>query len=65
MFYPCNYGFMPQTLSDDGDPVDVLVVGRRAGNRFCYSGCRASWRVENDRRKRWRRKNRGCAARED
>lgn len=28
MFYPCNYGFMPQTLSDDGDPVDVLVVGR-------------------------------------
>ena len=28
MFYPCNYGFMPNTLSDDGDPVDVLVVGR-------------------------------------
>lgn len=28
MFYPCNYGFMPQTLSEDGDPVDVLVVGR-------------------------------------
>ncbi len=27
MFYPCNYGFIPQTLSDDGDPVDVLVVG--------------------------------------
>ncbi|MFW2371992.1 MAG: inorganic diphosphatase [Gammaproteobacteria bacterium] len=26
MFYPCNYGFMPHTLSDDGDPVDVLVV---------------------------------------
>jgi len=26
MFYPCNYGYVPQTLSDDGDPVDVLVV---------------------------------------
>jgi len=26
MFYPCNYGFIPNTLSDDGDPVDVLVV---------------------------------------
>lgn len=26
MFYPANYGFVPQTLSDDGDPVDVLVV---------------------------------------
>lgn len=26
MHYPCNYGFIPHTLSDDGDPVDVLVV---------------------------------------
>src|SRR3569623_2826586 len=25
-FYPCNYGYVPQTLSEDGDPVDVLVV---------------------------------------
>lgn len=29
MFYPGNYGFIPHTLSLDGDPVDVLVVGRR------------------------------------
>lgn len=26
MSYPCNYGFIPNTLSDDGDPCDVLVV---------------------------------------
>ena len=26
MHYPCNYGFIPSTLSEDGDPVDVLVV---------------------------------------
>ena len=26
MHYPCDYGFVPHTLSDDGDPVDVLVV---------------------------------------
>lgn len=26
MFYPCNYGFIPHTLSEDGDPIDVLVV---------------------------------------
>lgn len=26
MYYPCNYGYVPQTLSEDGDPVDVLVV---------------------------------------
>ena len=27
MFYPANYGFIPNTLYDDGDPVDVLLVG--------------------------------------
>ena len=26
MFYPCEYGFVPHTLSEDGDPLDVLVV---------------------------------------
>ena len=26
MHYPCNYGYVPQTLSDDGDPCDVLVI---------------------------------------
>jgi inorganic pyrophosphatase len=26
MYYPCNYGYVPQTISDDGDPVDVLVI---------------------------------------
>jgi inorganic pyrophosphatase len=26
MHYPCNYGYIPQTLSQDGDPVDVLVM---------------------------------------
>jgi inorganic pyrophosphatase len=26
MHYPCNYGYVPNTLSDDGDPVDVLVA---------------------------------------
>jgi inorganic pyrophosphatase len=27
MFYPGNYGFIPHTLADDGDPMDILVVG--------------------------------------
>ena len=26
MYYPCNYGYIPQTLSGDGDPVDVLII---------------------------------------
>src|SRR3546814_3308049 len=28
MYYPGNYGFIPHTLSGDGDPVDALVVGQ-------------------------------------
>ena len=30
MFYPANYGFVPHTLSPDGDPADVLVVAQVA-----------------------------------
>ena len=26
MHYPCNYGYVPHTIADDGDPVDVLVI---------------------------------------
>ncbi|BEK13972.1 inorganic diphosphatase [Campylobacter lari] len=26
MFYPANYGFIPNTLADDGDPIDILVL---------------------------------------
>ncbi len=28
MSYPCNYGFIPHTLSEDGDPADVLVLAQ-------------------------------------
>ena len=28
MHYPANYGFIPQTLCDDGDPLDILVLGQ-------------------------------------
>jgi inorganic pyrophosphatase len=30
MVYPFNYGFIPQTLAEDGDPVDVLVLSEKS-----------------------------------
>lgn len=27
VIYPCNYGFVPRSYCDDGDPLDVLVLG--------------------------------------
>lgn len=29
MYFPFNYGFVPKTLAEDGDPVDVLVLGNQ------------------------------------
>ncbi len=40
MHYPCNYGFVPNTLSDDGDPTDVLVVSQFALIPGCVIPCR-------------------------
>jgi inorganic pyrophosphatase len=40
MFYPGNYGFIPHTLSQDGDPVDVMVIGRTAVMPGAVMKCR-------------------------
>ncbi len=40
MFYPCNYGFVPHTLSKDNDPVDVLVVTPVPVMSGCVITCR-------------------------
>ena len=40
MRYPANYGFIPHTLSDDGDPADVLVVSEYALIPGCVVACR-------------------------
>lgn len=41
MSYPCNYGFIPHTLSDDGDPIDVLVISGYAVVPGSVVKCRA------------------------
>lgn len=40
MRYPGNYGFVPHTLSDDGDPIDVLVASTRAIAPGAVLNCR-------------------------
>ncbi len=40
MFYPANYGYVPQTLSEDGDPVDILVVTPIPLTYGCMIRCR-------------------------
>jgi inorganic pyrophosphatase len=41
MYYPCNYGYIPNTLADDGDPVDVLVITPFALTPGVVVTCRA------------------------
>lgn len=41
MRYPANYGFIPQTYCDDGDPLDVLVLGQEPVVPMCMMRARA------------------------
>jgi inorganic pyrophosphatase len=40
MRYPGNYGFVPHTLSEDGDPIDVLIANTRPLLPGCVMSCR-------------------------
>jgi len=40
MRYPGNYGFVPHTLSDDGDPIDVIVPNQRPIMPGAIMNCR-------------------------
>lgn len=40
MRYPGNYGFVPHTLSEDGDPLDVLIANTRTLVPGCVMNCR-------------------------
>ena len=34
-YYPCNYGFIPQTYGDDKDPLDILVISTLSVQALC------------------------------
>ena len=40
MYYPCNYGFVPHTLSEDGDPCDIVLVAPSPVVSGCIVRCR-------------------------
>ena len=40
MFYPYNYGYIPNTLAGDGDPLDVIVITDSVLQPGCYLMCR-------------------------
>lgn len=35
VYYPANYGFIPQTLGDDNDPLDILIISKVAIQPLC------------------------------
>src|SRR5271157_4310579 len=41
VYYPANYGFIPQTLAEDDDPLDVLVLSQEAVAPLTLVGSRA------------------------
>lgn len=51
MFYPGNYGFIPHTLSEDGDPCDVVVISPVPVVPGCVIRCRpvGALRMEDDK----------------
>jgi len=40
MYYPANYGFVPNTLADDGDPADILVINENSFQAGSVIACR-------------------------
>lgn len=40
MYYPLNYGFIPQTLGEDGDPLDIVVLSQVSVVPLCLVPCR-------------------------
>jgi len=48
MHYPCNYGYIPQTIADDGDPLDALVITPFPVQVGCVIRCRAIGVLEMD-----------------
>jgi inorganic pyrophosphatase len=65
MHYPTNYGYVPKTISGDGDPVDVLVITPVPLIPGCGCSLPRHWHLENARRGGRRRQSFGRAHRQN
>jgi inorganic pyrophosphatase len=57
MTFPYDFGFVPSTKADDGDPVDVLVLMDEPAFPGCILSCRPIGVIEGEQRDRKNRKN--------
>ena len=55
MAFPYDFGFIPSTIADDGDPVDVLVLMDKPAFPGCLLGCRPIGIIEGEQGKKKRR----------
>ncbi len=47
MYYPGNYGYIPKSLADDGDPIDVLIINTQPLLPTSYIKCKVLRNVSN------------------
>jgi inorganic pyrophosphatase len=57
VYYPANYGFIPQTYAEDDDPLDVLVLCQEAVQPLALISS-ASYRID-DHGGFWRKRRQG------
>jgi len=56
--FPFDFGFVPNTLADDGDPIDVLVIMDQPGFMGCLVQCRAIGIIEAEQKEKGGKKER-------